>query len=164
MKKSWFGVAFLLVLSCLLTSCAHYPHPDDLFSRFAEKYPLPPGKVFRTSAQAGAEEYLSQELFRKIYARSDGSDDFEDIDSAVVWQGVSAYAVYEMGIFLCKDGDSARSVVLMCQNRLRLLNSFKSYANTEAVDTAVLRLSGRMVIFLVLPDNTTAEKVIDRIL
>ena len=164
MKKGWFGVALLVALSFLLTSCAHYPHPDDLFSRFAEKYPLPPGKVFRTSANEGEEEHLSHDLFRKIYARPDGSDDFEDIESCVVWHGTSAHAVYEMGIFLCRDGDSAKSVWLMCQSRLDLLSSFQSYANTEAVDTAVLHLSGRMVVFLVLPDNATARRVMDRLL
>ena len=52
----------------------------------------------------------------------------------------------------------------MCENRLRFLKSFQSYANTEAVDTAVLSLSGRMVIFLVLPDNATAKRIIERLL
>ena len=69
-----------------------------------------------------------------------------------------------MGIFLCRDGDSAKSVWLMCQSRLDLLSSFQSYANTEAVDTAVLHLSGRMVVFLVLPDNATAQRIMERLL
>ena len=164
MKKSIFLLCLLLCLSLLLSSCGHYLPPDNLFDSFSQRYPLPPGKVFRTSAAEGEEGHLSLATFRQIYARPDGSDDFEDIEECTLWHGISMYAVYEMGIFLCRDGDSARSVYLMCQNRLRFLKSFQSYANTEAVESAVIYLSGRMVVFLVLPDNATAQRIIDRLL
>ena len=164
MRKYIALLCLLLTLSLGLSSCTHYPHPNDLFSDFCERYPLPQGKVFRSTAAEGEDDYLSHTLFRKIYARPDGSDDLDDIESCVVWHGVSLYAVYEMGIFFCKDGDCAKSVYLMCENRLRFLKSFQSYANTEAVDNAVIYLSGRMVVFLVLPDNATAKRIIERLL
>lgn len=155
-------VAVLLLIS--LCSCGHYASPDQIFSDFTEKYALPTGKVYRTSAGEADETYLSHEQFRVVYARPDGSDDWEDIESCVLWQGTSLHYVYEMGVFLCKDGDAAESVVLMCQNRLKLILSMRSYADTTAGDTAVIRVSGRMVVMMVLPDNALAKKCLDRVL
>ena len=164
MKKRIALVLVLLLVGGMLTACVRSPQPDEVFFAFKERYALPGGKVYRTTASTFSDELLTHELFRQLYARPDGSDDFEDVESCVVWQGTSLDYVYEMGVFLCTDGDAARSVLLMCKNRLRLIRSLRNYTDTTAADTAVLLLRGRMVIFMVLPDNALAEKVIDRVL
>jgi len=157
-------LATLLSLGGFLTSCGRAKSPADIWSAFAERYPLPPGHLYDTNASEGEEGYLSPSVFAELYARPDGSDDREDVEQCVVWKGSAGDRVTEAAVFLCRDRERAERVSLLCMRRLTMIRSLRSYTDTTCADTAIIRLHGRYVIFLVLPDNDRAWATMKRLL
>lgn len=169
-----FSVRRLCVLLCLsamlcplggfLVSCGRAASPTEIWAAFAKRYRLPPGHVYDSTAAEGEEAYLSPSVFSELYARPDGSDDREDVEQCVIWKGSAGDRVTEAAVFLCRDRERAEHVSLLCMRRLAMIRGMRSYTDTSCADTAVIRLHGRYVIFLVLPDNDRAWATMNRLL
>lgn len=163
----WAALALisLLCAACLpLSACGREKAPSDIWADFSLRYALPPGHTYDSTAPQTSEAYLSREMFAELYARADGSDDWEDFEQCVIWQGTAGTRVTEAAVFLCRDRERAERIALLCMRRLEMIRALKSYTDTSCADTAVIRLYGRHVVFFVLPDNGKAAAVMDRIM
>ena len=155
----------LLCAACLpLSACGREKTPSDIWAAFSLRYALPPGHTYDSTAPQTSEAYLSREMFAELYARADGTDDWEDFEQCVIWQGTAGTRVTEAAVFLCRDRERAERIALLCMRRLEMIRALKSYTDTTCADTAVIRLYGRHVVFLVLPDNGKAAAVMDRMM
>lgn len=156
--------ALLFSLGGVLSSCGRVRPPDAVWADFAARYPLPPGKVYDSTAAEGEETYLSPEIFSQFNARPDGTDDREDVEQCIIWKGSAGDRVTEAAVFLCRDRERAERISLLCMRRLAMIRGLCSYTDTSCADTAVIRLHGRYVIFLVLPENDRAWNTMNRLL
>ena len=156
--------AMLCSLGGFLVSCGRAASPTEIWAAFAGRYRLPPGHVYDSTAAEGEEAYLSPSVFSELYARPDGSDDREDVEQCVIWKGSAGNRVTEAAVFLCRARERAERVSLLCMRRLAMIRGLRSYTDTSCADTAVIRLHGRYVIFLVLPDNDRAWATMNRLL
>ena len=166
-KRIWAALMLLCLLcaACLpLSACGREKTPSDIWAAFSLRYALPPGHTYDSTAPQTSEAYLSREMFAELYARADGTDDWEDFEQCVIWQGTAGTRVTEAAVFLCRDRERAERIALLCMRRLEMIRALKSYTDTTCADTAVIRLYGRHVVFLVLPDNGKAAAVMDRMM
>ncbi|MFA5561830.1 MAG: hypothetical protein WDA00_04240 [Eubacteriales bacterium] len=161
MKKC---VCILLVLFSCLCGCGKVVSGTRTFDTFRVKYRLPAGLTYDSAAAEWESGYLTRETFERLYARPDGSSEWEDIESCVIFLGASLDVTYEMGIFVCLDRAKAEEVAKMCYQRIDIIRSVRSYTDAGPAEDAIVKIYGTTVVLFVLPDNEKAERVMDRIL
>lgn len=165
--KRILGGFLLLCLLGATCSCgrAGQISPRGLFDLFADRYPLMAGTLYDSEAGEGKAEYLPPELFHALYSRPDGSDDREDIVSCVLYLGSSGTVWFEMAIFRCCDRAAVDEVASLCLLRCEAVRQMRGTpVGLEAAEKPVIRIYGTLLVFLALPDNAYAQRVIDRIL
>ncbi|MBP5209556.1 MAG: hypothetical protein J6125_01715 [Clostridia bacterium] len=162
-RPSAFALILCLLFCPALPSCAKTPVAIDLFSDFSARYGLPEGVVYDSTAAPGTGAYLDRETFGLLYARADGTDDWEDFESCAIWLGASSARVTEAAVFVCRDRERADRLLDLCRRRLALLRSLSDAADVSAADDAVILVRGETVAYFVLPDNARAERVFRRL-
>ena len=150
-----------LMLSCI--ACGEGKSPYEYLEDFSHLYPLPAGRMYDSEAGEGEETYLDPAIFTLLYGRDGWGDDREDIDRFSLFLGTSSTHIYEMGIFECYDRDGANEILGLVNTRLSLLIKSNVDADMSAVMGAQVAMFGKCVVYVVLPDNEKAMRVIERV-
>lgn len=154
-----FLLVFPLLFSALfLVSCRKSETPYQKLLSFGEKYPLPAGKIYDSTASEGEENTLDPLLLAALFG--DGTDEREDIVSFALFLGSSLSDPYEMGIVLAPDPEAARELCGLFTHRLNILSA-SPYVSEDAKAGAFIRQYGRWAVYAMLPDNPKAERVLD---
>ncbi len=152
---------FGVTMGCV--GCGEKKTPYEYLEEFSHLYPLPAGRIYDSLAEEGAETYLDPAIFALLYARDGWGDDREDIYRFSIFLGTSSTHIYEMGIFECYDGDGADEVLGLVNTRLSLLLKSGVEADMTAVTDAKVAMFGKTVVYVVLPDNEKAIRVLERV-
>ena len=156
-------IILLLLSSPFLSACGKTGTPSEILATFAERYPLPAGQFYDSSAQEGETGYFDPDLFGVIFGREDGGDDREDVATFSLFLGSSLTQACETGVFLCHDAESALEVVGMLKSRIDLVKRLAG-ADTAFCEGAFVRRYGKWVVYAILPDNPKAARTFDRLL
>ncbi len=161
--RRWIALIVCVGCAVSLVGCGGVQTPQEVMKEFASLYPMPPGRVYVSNAREGEAGYLPREVYTLLYGRESGGDDKEDVEEYAIFLGSSLTCVYEMGIFLCPDKDSAYEMLGTLEGRLATLRA-TPLTDTSATRDAFLGIYGRVVVYTVLPDNQKAAHVLGRLL
>lgn len=154
-----FLLLFPLLLSAFcLVSCGENVTPYEKLLSFGEKYPLPAGRMYDSTASTDEQTHLSPALLFALFGKE--NDQSEDILSFALFLGTSLSSPYEMGVVLSPDPEAAKEVCVLFSHRLSLLAASPRVDQT-AQETAFVRQYGRWAVYVILPDNAKAERILD---
>ena len=159
-------LVLLLILSLLLSACGTSDPPPAasevlttaLTAVTDTAQPLPDGITRLTAAPADSPHRLTETFLSALYGEAargllDGdSTDNPPVQDAALYLSVAPYP-FELGVFRCADGDTARTVAALCRGRLDTL--VRGFAGSEWREVAA---GGRVAsegnwVFLVLCED-----------
>ena len=166
MKRMRVYLVLLLLFGVIVgcVGCGEQVSPYEHLETFATLYPMPAGRYYDSTAEEHQNTYLDPAVFTLLYGRDTTGDDREDIRRFALFLGTSSTHVYEMGIFECYDRDGANEVLGLIETRLSLIASSHTGADLTALADARLALFGKTVVYVVLPDNPKAIRVLERMM
>ena len=143
--------AALILLFCylfLLPSCGEISESaSSLLCVFAEAYGAD-GIIYSPDVAEGEAGYVDSNFFRVLFG---GEADFES--DYAVFLSASLEAVYEAGVFVCRDDTSLLYAEELLRDRISLLSKM-GYAGSP-----ILIRRGDTVFYSTLPDARRAEDI-----
>ena len=127
-------LVLLLILSLLLPACGKSDPPPAASEVLTAvltvvtdtAQPLPDGITRLTASPADSPDRLTETLLSALYGEAargllgDGTASTPPVQDAALYLSVSPYP-FELGVFRCADGDTARTVAALCRGRLDTL-------------------------------------------
>ena len=154
------AICILLILSMLLplTACApSAPLPCDAvlsaMLAFAESHPA--GKIYRSSAAADDEDYLSDALSRSLYGVALTAEG-----------GIAEFSLYlsrseapfELAVLRCHSASKAAEIAALCHARIELLrHHFRGKDEEDVIALSRVLICGNTVLMVV---STDADKLL----
>lgn len=162
-------LAIIVTIAAILASLVSCGTADLPIGRLGERFSdlygeLPAGRLYTTEANEWEEGYLSPELSEALFG-IDATEEVVGLRDFCVYLGGSRDSVAEFGIFICESRSDAEAVSELCLYRLSTLRS-PTYgaADTSAVDTAFVQVSGGTVIYAAMPNAESARRAADALL
>ena len=153
--KAVKAICILLILSSLLSTVAcasRAPLPCDgvlsAMLAFTESHPA--GKIYRSSAAVGEEDYLSEALSRSLYGVVLTAD-----------RGIADFSIYlsrteapfELAVLRCHSASKAKEIAALCHARIALLRRyFRGKDEEDAIALSRVLICGSTVLMVVSTD------------
>ncbi len=132
----------ILILSLLLSACGTSDPPPAasevltamLTAMEDTAQTLPDGITRLTAAPADSPHRLTETFLSALYGEAargllgDGTASTPPVQDAALYLSVAPYP-FELGVFRCADGDTARTVAALCRGRLDTLS--RGFAGSE---------------------------------
>ena len=141
MRRLMKILPWLMVFAVLLPACTPAPPPAAsevltvlLTASESTAQTLPDGFIRLTAAPSDSPDRLTETFFSALYGEAargllwDGTDAVPPVQDAALYLSVSPDP-FELGVFRCIDGDTAREVAALCRGRLDTLA--RGYAGSE---------------------------------
>ena len=162
MKKIKILSVFLAL--ALLFSCGAKSErsAEDTLRAFTRALPhLPSGSLYLSNAAVyDAEKPLTKELLLSLYAKEDGTLEYEGrVSEAALYLGSSPEAPFEVAVFVLLGNSDADALLRMCRRRAALLSSLFPTAEKNAR----CFILDNLLIFCVCSDPAAAEKAFQRL-
>lgn len=159
-------LVLLLILSLLFPACGKSDPPPAadrvlsvMLTALADTaQPLPDGIVRLTAASADSPDRLTETLLSALYGEAargllgDGTASAPPVQDAALYLSVSPYP-FELGVFRCADGDTARTVAALCRGRLDTLSRGFSGSEWEEMASGGRVAAEGNWVFLVLCED-----------
>ena len=160
MKRSAALFFAILILFCLLTSCAEQESPPtcrEILSAVTEvEVGLPSGKFYSMTAEEGDDEFLSKSMISSIF----GGGSFPTI--AEDWLDCALFLSFgnhpcELAIILCQNHDAALDTSRLLSDRLSAIKITKNAPEyAEMIDSAKVVVKGNYALLLISSDSENA--------
>lgn len=152
-----------LLCTLLLSSCAgRAAAPACLLTDFCAAYgDMPSGQVYRSGAAEWEKAYLSPALSDSLFLEDNGENAFSLCTEYAIFLS-SSFEGGEICFLTCAGREAAARVAEMCAARLARVKQARPGAAILR-DACVLR-RGHTVVLLLLPDNSRAKEICERLL
>ena len=160
----------LIALSCVyLVSCGEQLCARDVFVSFADGYgEMPCGILYDSDCEEWEEGFFSETMQKNLYMRSDGTSEMEHVANCAVYLGSYQNEFYECGIFYCNSHNEAKQVAKMCLRRIDTVKGIRSMDESalslSSLEGAFVRVSGKLCVYSIMPDNDRASDAFDKVL
>ena len=160
------SLAALMALAFLLSACGEAvppPAASEILTAMVSAaedsaQPIPDGVIRLTAAPMDSPNHLTETFFSALYgeaargmleARDRQSPPLQDV---ALYLSVSPYP-WELGIFRCADGDTAREVATLCHGRLDTLSrGFRESDGAAAASRGRVVVEGNWVLLVLCED------------
>lgn len=154
--RRWIGILLIAVLLLALPSCGEEKGARaTLDGILPELGPLPAGRLYDSEAAEWEDTYLDRALVTALFARADGTSEWEGrVEAGALYLASHAEPYLEVAVLLCYGSADCRAVIEMCLRRAALVTARLSLPD-EAV-TVVSR--GRTVVLLLAEDEEVRDR------
>ncbi len=152
---------FLLVLSLLLTSCAHFQgNADTMLSKLlalSGEAVEDGGYIFTSVTDENDVGYMSDEYKNMLYSQKATETYFPKIEEFAIF--VSSRSVGELAVFRCYSSSDTDLIVEMCLERADSLKiALRGTQWEEKSKNILISVSGRCVLFCFCENMRSVEK------
>lgn len=177
MRRLMKLLPWLMIAVVLLPACAPAPPPAAsealtvlLTALESTAQTTPDGLIRLTAAPADSPDHLTETFFSALYGEAArgllGGDDTQGppVQDAALYLSVSPYP-FELGVFRCADGDTARAVAALCRGRLDTLA--RGFAGSDREADALggrVAVEGNWVLLVLCEDPASVLEAARRFL
>ena len=163
-------LALVTVVSLLFSSCGRNripPAASEVLTAMLEaaettSQSIPDGIIRLTAAPSDSPSHLAETFFAALYGEAargmlgreatEGPPRGAPIQDGAIYLSVSPYP-WELGVFRCADGDTAREVAALCRGRLDTLRrGFAGGDYEEAASGGRVAVEGNWVLLVLCED------------
>ncbi len=165
MKRTVTRTFLIFLCSLVLFSCSHGNKDcKGVYEDYKKAYgELPSGALYTKSAREWEDGYMTKELFSSLYEGQKEMTELDLIEDCVIYLSSSPYFFGEIGIFLCYGNADTEAVAKMCHRRISLVSELKNLSGRtleDCLENAKVLISGRYVIYSVMPDKRASERAL----